>query len=87
MPYPAREEGAVNRISVFTCNFMSNPVLLKNSSDSISPITGGIRVLIFLKSRSLKENIKGQLEFELAYFEATVQHVSNYNFGPPKKKS
>ena len=33
----------------------------------------------FSKFIKLKENVIGQLEFELAYYEVTVQHFSHYD--------
>ena len=55
--------------------------LQKYSSDRISHITGGIKVSSFPKGISPKVNIIVQLEFELAYFEATVRHFSHYTLG------
>ena len=36
------------------------------------------RIHTFLKGISLKMNVIAWLEFELVYFEATVQHFSHY---------
>ena len=43
----------------------------------------GNGVHAFLLVISLKENIIVWLEFELAYFEATVQHFCHYSTGTP----
>ena len=37
----------------------------------------------FPKDTSLKVNIIAQLEFELTYYNITVQHISNYAMGTP----
>ena len=40
---------------------------------------GGNWIHTFPKSISPKTNVMARLEFELAYFEATVQHFSHYD--------
>ena len=41
----------------------------------------------FLKSISPEVNVTGRLEFELAYFEAAVEHFSHYTTGTLPSKS
>ena len=46
------------------------------------PITEGMRgFILFPKGISSEVNVKAQLEFELAYFNVTVQHVNHYITG------
>ena len=42
-----------------------------------------MEVYIFPKDISLKENVKARLEFELAYYDIAVQHIS-HNTTPNK---
>ena len=37
----------------------------------------------FLKSITLKMNVIVQLEFELTYYDVTIQHISDYATGTP----
>ena len=56
----------------------------KNSSGTIKPITGGIRLFhIFPKGISAKVNVIAWLEFELTYYNVTVQHVNHYTTETP----
>ena len=63
---------------------MPNPSFSKNSNDTIKPIAGRIReVHTFSKCICLKVNIIAWLEFELAYFEAAVQHFNHCTMWTP----
>ena len=67
-------------ISAFVGYLIPKLSSLKNSCSST--IAGGDkRIFTFLNGISLKVNITAQLEFELAYFEAAVQHFSPYTTG------
>ena len=58
---------------------MPKASLQKNSSGSFRPIAKRIRGFIpFSKGISLKVNVKVQVEFKLAYYDVTVQHINHY---------
>ena len=55
---------------------------LLNSRCTVSPIAGGIRSFhTFFDCISLKVNIIARLEFELAYYDVEVRHLSHYTPG------
>ena len=58
---------------------MQKPSLYKNTSDTIQHIASGDKgVHTFLKGISPKVNVIAQLEFELCYFEVSVQYFNHY---------
>ena len=74
---------------------MPKPSFLKNSIDTVYPVYTVYTVYnwwedkvvyIFLKGISPKDNVKTQLESELTYFEAAVQHISRYTPKIPRIK-
>ena len=59
---------------------MPKPSLYKDFSGTIKPIVGwgtDKSVPTFLKCINLKVNIIVWLEFEMAYYDVTVQHISH----------
>ena len=63
---------------------MLKPSLKKGSWDSIQPIAGEDKeVYTFPKGLSPKVNMIAPLEFELAYHDIAVQHVSHDTMGTP----
>ena len=53
-----------------------------NNNDIIKPIVGGDKgVHTFHKGISAEVNVIERLEFELAFFQAAVQHVSHLRHG------
>ena len=63
---------------------MPKPSLEKNWNYTIQPIAKEIRGLIpFPNGISLEVSLIAWLEFELAYFEAAVQHFSHYAIVTP----
>ena len=72
-----------NGISTFVGYLMLKPSLKKNRSHVTWPTAREIRGHSFPKCISLKVNMIVRLEFELAYFEAVVQHFSHWTGGTP----
>ena len=73
-----------NGISTFVGYFNADPFFLKNDSDAIQLIVGGNKgVHTFSKSICRKVNEIAQLEFELAYSEASDLYFNNYAMRTP----
>ena len=86
MPYNCKLFGLVslfNGISAFMGYVMPKPYFYKNSNGTIQPIDcdGDKRVHTFPKNISPNVSVMVRLEFELAYNNVTVQHVSHYATG------
>ena len=82
MMYKFRFVSLFNRILTFVGYLMPKPSLQKSSSDIIEPIDGGDKGRhIFPEDISSKVKAIEALEFELVYFESTVQLFSHYVTG------
>ena len=68
----------IDGTSTFEGYVMPNPSLQKDCSVSIWPIAVGMSSCLFPKNISPKMNVITHVEFELAYYNVTTQHIS-YN--------
>ena len=70
-----------NDIYTFVGHLISKLFLQKSNKDTIKPLAEKMRgIHTFPKSICPKVNVRAQLEFELAYFEAAIQYFSHYTF-------
>ena len=67
-----------NGISTFVGYQKPNSPLLKNSWGTIKPLIGGIAVKGMNSLIPLKVNEIARTEFELIYYDVTVQNVNHY---------